>query len=89
MEAEFQRVQQTLNEVTGSGAAVINSETGSGHIDRSVDKATSTFDRVASSVTGTPAGTTSSDPAKLAELEELSRKNRIKERLERYRKEAS
>lgn len=45
-----------------------------------VDQATGAFSRVLENA-GVPVGESSADPAKLAELEELARSNRIKERL--------
>lgn len=58
--------------------------TGSGNTESRVDKASSAFDRVIEKATGVLGSSTTTDRAeasKLAELEDLARSNRIKERL--------
>ena len=52
-----------------------------GKINKSVDNATSAFDRILEKQTGLGSLETSHDAAKMAELEQLTRENRVKERL--------
>lgn len=56
--------------------------------ERRVDKAESAFNRVMESVSGHPTRQSNADVTKLAELEELARRNRIHERLEKLKVES-
>ncbi|MCB1844105.1 MAG: PspA/IM30 family protein [Halioglobus sp.] len=87
MQAELDQMKKTRDTISGSGESAVASEAGTGNVDRAVERANSVFDRVAGRATGTPAGAAATDPAKLAELEELARRNRVKERLEQLKRE--
>ncbi|MAT94624.1 MAG: hypothetical protein CME59_18790 [Halioglobus sp.] len=89
MEDELAQAKATLAESTGSGEAAVRPESGAGSVDKAVERANSTFDRVARGITGTPGAAAHADPAKIAELEELARRHRIKERLEKFKREQS
>ena len=52
-----------------------------GKVNKSVDNATAAFDRILEKQTGLGSLETSHDAAKMAELEQLTRENRVKERL--------
>lgn len=90
MDAELDRVKQARAESVGEGAAAISTDGdgGNGQVNRRVEKANAAFDRMAKTITGAPGAAKDADPAKLAELEEMQRKNRVRERLEQFRKEA-
>ncbi len=78
---ELKNYREALGSATKSSPG--ESQSGQSNIDRSVDQATSAFDRVLSKQTGLT-GTKIADAqnaSKMAELEQLARKNRIKERL--------
>lgn len=89
VEALQARRREMLDELAAfkdSRANDAASDTGtpaSGGAERKVSKAEQAFDRVMSEASGLPGsgGTGRQDAAKLAELEKLSRSNRIKERL--------
>ena len=75
--ANFKAAQQSAASTTGGEAS------GSG-VDDTVDKATAAFDRVVNRASGLPGMSSAADresAAKLAELDNLARKNAIKERL--------
>lgn len=76
--AAFKETRAASETVTADGEAAA-----SGSAERKVSKAERAFDRVMRNATGVPGspGTSRGDAAKLAELEQLSRANRIKERL--------
>jgi len=81
MEAELNAFR-AAQKVTENALASEGAMAGSGSVERKVDRAESAFARVMSNagVPSVPGGTR--DAAKLAELNELSRQNRIRERLE-------
>ncbi len=76
---EFKKAQLEAKAVSGTTAAAGNSE-----IANKVARAEAAFDRVVENATGLAGsgGTDMETAARIAELEDLSRKNRIKERLE-------
>ena len=86
MEAEMAQALKTARfaESAALGARV----PGTAGIEAAVEKATNDFDRVATGMTGVSSAVRSPDAVKLAELEELARKNRIAERLARFKQEA-
>jgi phage shock protein A len=85
MKEELRQFRESMKEtvtasssISGSGAEV------SSDVERKVAKAESAFERIAEKATGIPGAGRTPDrhtATKLAELEELSRKNRIQERL--------
>lgn len=83
MEDELARFRESRRSATSATAA--NGEQGSGNcgVERKVDDATSAFDRVLARHTRQRLndGVDANKASQLAELEDLSRKNRIKERL--------
>jgi phage shock protein A len=86
MEAEMAQVLKT---VKASDSATVNTRSpGTGRVEAAVDQANSAFDRVASAATGVNGAVRSTDAAKLAELEELARRNRIAERLAQFKQDA-
>jgi phage shock protein A len=87
LQAKRREMQEALRQfrATQADAAAAGSPTaarsGQG-VAGDVEKAQSAFDRVLEHATGVPAGTgAGAEAAKLAELEELARKNRVRERL--------
>ena len=69
---------------TASGSASAGAASHAGSVESRVDKASSAFDRVVEKATGVLGSSSPADresATKLAELEDLARKNRIKERL--------
>lgn len=78
---------KTYRETTAASDAVDTSADTSGNsqgsVNKKVDEATSAFDRILEKQTGVGTGTSASaqDAAKMAELEKLTRMNRVKERL--------
>ena len=79
---EFRKAQQEAPPSSATAGGTVAEPT-SIKVDRAVDKATSAFDRVLAKQTGLP-GVGSGDrktATQLAELEQMSRNNRIKERL--------
>ncbi|WP_028581717.1 PspA/IM30 family protein [Desulfogranum japonicum] len=80
MQEELNLFRESRKEAAREGTA---SSKGGNSVERKVDQAESAFDRVLSSATGrTGSGTTDAKTAaKLNELEDLSRKHRIQERL--------
>ena len=85
MEQDLARVTETIAERDGKGDGAVTTDNDGGAVNRRVENASNTFERVSRSVTGVPAAATEADPAKLAELDELQRRERIKERLETFR----
>lgn len=83
MQEELRHYRGTKSDaVVGDTAVEVNSSTSD--VANKVEQATSTFDRVLEKETGVLPGsgaTNPADAAKLVELEELSRQNRIEERL--------
>lgn len=82
LKGELRRFTESRRSVK-TGAGQVGEATGEGVAER-VARAESAFDRVLEKHTGLAAAKTGSDAghaAKLAELEELARKNRVKERL--------
>jgi phage shock protein A len=80
---EYKRLQQELNT---SDAVAGNS---SSPINRQVDKASASFDRVMKNATGLSSRRNNATPAsaeKMAELDELAKQNRIQERLAEVKK---
>jgi phage shock protein A len=80
---EYKRLQQELN--TSDAVA----GTSSSPINRQVDKASASFDRVMKNATGLSSRLNNATPAsaeKMAELDELAKQNRIQERLAEVKK---
>lgn len=78
--AEFRTAQKRAASTAASGHA---EGSGGSDVARRVGQAESAFSRVLSNASGVPGSLgLGADAAKLAELEEISRRNRIKERLE-------
>lgn len=80
---EYKRLQQELN--TSDAVA----GTSSSPINRQVDKASASFDRVMKNATGLSSRLNNTTPAsaeKMAELDELAKQNRIQERLAEVKK---
>ncbi|MBT8364931.1 MAG: PspA/IM30 family protein [Deltaproteobacteria bacterium] len=85
MKEELRQFRDSMKESVISSSASSNAgvEVSSG-VERTVSKAESAFERIAEKATGVPAGGRTADrqtATKLAELEEIARKNRIQERL--------
>lgn len=81
--AEFRAAQKRAAATAGSGHA---SGSGGSDVARRVGQAESAFSRVMGAASGVPGSTAlGADAAKLAELEDLARKNRIRERLEQIK----
>lgn len=78
--ANFDKTQKEA-ESLASDTGVSGGAANGNHV-HAVDKATNAFDRVLSNATGVNMDRDNVDPAALKELESLSRKNRIQERLE-------
>lgn len=76
--AEYRKAQEQINHTENGNS--LNS-------DQKVESATTTFNRVMNSA-GAPSISSNKDAAKLAELESLSRNNRIQERLAKAKSEA-
>ena len=84
MQEELTAYRETRVDGSSPGSLGASASGSANDVDGQVSKATSTFERVLARQTGlrSVAGSTDSEnAAKLAELEDLSRKNRIKERL--------
>ncbi|QKT04919.1 PspA/IM30 family protein [Ectothiorhodospiraceae bacterium 2226] len=86
MQAERERVASARRE-SRAGDAQAGGAAARDGVERRVDQANMAFDRVAQAVTGAPGPTQAADPAKLAELEEMTRKHRIRERLAQFKKQ--
>lgn len=81
--AQFRAAQRERASAAPSGGAGSSEKSGSGDVGRRVAQAESAFARVISKASGVPSQPGNlRDGAKIAELEELARKNRIRERLE-------
>lgn len=79
MKEELRRLKSVEAKADAPGAETV---TKGGSIAAKAEKATSAFDRLLEKNTGLPTtGTDTGKAAKLAELEELTRKNRVQERL--------
>lgn len=76
--AEYRKAQEQINHTENGNS--LNS-------DQKVESATTTFNRVMN-LAGAPSISSNKDAAKLAELESLSRNNRIQERLAKAKSEA-
>jgi len=91
LQAKKREMQETAEEYRKAAAHSSGSESGSGssssNTGAKVDNATSAFNRVMNAA-GAPGISDSKDAAKLAELESLSRSNRIQERLAKAKSEA-
>ncbi|MDH5728112.1 MAG: PspA/IM30 family protein [Gammaproteobacteria bacterium] len=92
MNNELGAIKAMLKESAGIGAKEsTNPFANNENAENRVAKAASAFERVTQSLTGSSTNSTPNDrktAAKLAELEELSRQNRIKERLASFKNEA-
>lgn len=86
MESEMAQILKAAK--TAEGQTVNTQAPGTGNVESAVDRASGAFDRVASATTGVSGSTRATDPAKLAELEELARKNRIRERLAQFKQDS-
>ena len=85
MKEELRQFRDSMKEsiISSSASSDAGGEVSSG-VERTVAKAESAFERIAEKATGVPAGGRTADrqtATKLAELEEIARKNRIQERL--------
>ncbi|MBN7797633.1 PspA/IM30 family protein [Parahaliea mediterranea] len=87
MEAEAEQIIKAAR--AAQGQTVNTQAPGTGNVEAAVEKASDAFDRVASAATGAAGSVRSTDPAKLAELEELARKNRIRERLAQFKQDTN
>ncbi|CAB1058503.1 Suppressor of sigma54-dependent transcription, PspA-like [Olavius sp. associated proteobacterium Delta 1] len=85
MQEDLRQFRESMTETITSSSSISNSGIEvSGDVDRKVAKAESAFERIAEKATGIPGGGHTADrqtATKLAELEEIARKNRIQERL--------
>jgi len=85
MKEELRQFRESMKEtVTFSSASSDSGVEASSDVERKVAKAESAFERIAEKATGIPGGGRTADrqtATKLAELEEIARKNRIQERL--------
>ena len=85
MKEELRQFRESTKEtVTFSSASSDSGLEASSDVERKVAKAESAFERIAEKATGIPGGGRTADrqtATKLAELEEIARKNRIQERL--------
>jgi phage shock protein A len=85
MKEELRQFRESMKEtVTFSPASSDSGVEASSDVERKVAKAESAFERIAEKATGIPGGGRTADrqtATKLAELEEIARKNRIQERL--------
>ena len=85
MQEDLRQFRESMKEtITYSSASISDSGVEvSGDVDRKVAKAESAFERIVEKATGIPGGGRTADrqtATKLAELEEIARKNRIQER---------
>ena len=85
MKEELRQFRESLKEtITSAPASSDTIGEASSDVERKVAKAESAFERIAEKATGIPGGGRTADrqtATKLAELEEIARKNRIQERL--------
>ena len=80
----FRASQRQAGQPSADGIAAGVGGAGNSAIDRKVRTASSVFDRVSERASGVPAGTRAEDlkaAGQLAELQDLARQNRVKERL--------
>ena len=85
MESELDQMKAAAAESAKVSGASVDPDVATGEVDRAVERASAAFDRVLKDATGSPAATSDADPQKMAELEEMARKNRIQERLAQFR----
>lgn len=91
MKEELIQFKNTVKKEAGSSADNQIAPDNSKSLEGKIAKAESVFDRVIENATGIPGKQTSSDQktaAQMAELEALSRKNKIQERLAQIKKES-
>jgi phage shock protein A len=85
MREELRQFRESMKETITSSSSISDSGVEvSSDVERKVAKAESAFERIAEKATGIPGGGRTADrqtATKLAELEEIARKNRIQERL--------
>ena len=84
MKDELATYREAISAAASVDAAADASGNNQGNVNKTVDKATSAFDRVLEKQTGLGGGVKSlhtQDASKMAELEQLTRENRVKERL--------
>ena len=85
MKEELRQFRESMKEtITASSSISDSGAEVSSDVERKVAKAESAFERIAEKATGIPGGGHTADrqtATKLAELEEMARKNRIQERL--------
>ena len=85
MKEELRQFRESMKETITSSSSISDSGVEvSSDVERKVAKAESAFERIAEKATGIPGGGRTADrqtATKLAELEEIARKNRIQERL--------
>ena len=85
MQVDLRQFRESMKETITSSSSISDSGAEvSSDVDRKVAKAESAFERIAEKATGIPGGGPTTDrqtATKLAELEEIARKNRIQERL--------
>jgi phage shock protein A len=85
MKEELRQFRENMKETVTSSSSFSDSGVEvSSDVERKVAKAESAFERIAEKATGIPGGARTADrqtATKLAELEEIARKNRIQERL--------
>lgn len=93
MEAELDGFRQSRSRSAGgSGLQGSSAQGPASAVDGKVERAGAAFDRVMKKAGGVPGPTAAADrksATQLAELDELARKNRIKERLAQLKAEAS
>jgi phage shock protein A len=92
LQAKKREMEESLNEFIKASEHIDNSAYSDGgtstNVSTRVDGATSVFNRVAGGAIGVDTNTKLADEKKLAELETLTRNNRIKERLAKVKTEA-
>jgi len=82
MQDSLKQFSETIQNEQGSYVATMEEGRIGSH---KAEKAISSFDRILEKNSGVPKGSSSANQARLAELEELSRKNKIQERLARLK----
>jgi len=82
MQESLKQFSATIQNEQGSNVATVEEGRVASH---KAEKAISSFDRILEKNTGVEQGFSSANPAKLAELEELARNNKIQERLARLK----
>ncbi len=85
MQEDLRQFRESKKETVASSSSISDSSAhGSIDVERKVAKAESAFERITEKATGIPGGGRTTDrqtATKLAELEEIARKNRVQERL--------